>query len=191
MVTRTGIEPMLQPWKGRVLTAWPTGHYMVAEMGFEPMTCRVWTGCSSLWAIPPFTPLSWALAYYIITIYACQYLFENFSIFFYKIFYGGKFFQKSGQTRLFYYNNLVWWYRSFFRDVEEIGVLRPRFEVWGSQDAVPYGWENTLAYIIPKVYHIRRIYHTPKVYIMPKVYRPFNVILSGARNRSLDKLGMT
>ena len=26
LVTRTGIEPMLQPWKGRVLTAWPTGH---------------------------------------------------------------------------------------------------------------------------------------------------------------------
>ena len=25
LVTRTGIEPMLQPWKGRVLTAWPTG----------------------------------------------------------------------------------------------------------------------------------------------------------------------
>ena len=61
----------------------------------------------------------------------------------------------------------------FFRDVEGIGVLRPRFEVWGSQDAVPYGWDNTLAYIIPKVYH------------------PFNVILSGARNRSLEKLGMT
>ena len=54
----------------------------------------------------------------------------------------------------------------FFRDVEGIGVLRPRFEVWGSQDAVPYGWDNTLAYIIPKVYHIRRIYHTPKVYII-------------------------
>ena len=46
LVTRTGIEPMLQPWKGRVLTAWPTGR-MVAEVGLEPTTYRVWTDCSS------------------------------------------------------------------------------------------------------------------------------------------------
>ena len=26
MVTRTGFEPVLPPWKGGVLTAWPTGH---------------------------------------------------------------------------------------------------------------------------------------------------------------------
>ena len=25
LVTRTGLEPMLPPWKGGVLTAWPTG----------------------------------------------------------------------------------------------------------------------------------------------------------------------
>ena len=25
LVTRTGIEPMIPPWKGDVLTAWPTG----------------------------------------------------------------------------------------------------------------------------------------------------------------------
>ena len=27
LVTRGGIEPPLPPWKGGVLTAWPTGHY--------------------------------------------------------------------------------------------------------------------------------------------------------------------
>ena len=26
LVTRTGIEPMIPPWEGGVLTAWPTGH---------------------------------------------------------------------------------------------------------------------------------------------------------------------
>ena len=47
LVTRTGIEPMLPPWKGGVLTAWPTGHNLVAVVGFEPTTLRVWTECSS------------------------------------------------------------------------------------------------------------------------------------------------
>ena len=46
MVTRTGIEPMIPPWKGDVLTSWPTGH-MVAAVGFEPTTNRVWTEYSS------------------------------------------------------------------------------------------------------------------------------------------------
>ena len=27
LVTRTGIEPMIPPWKGSVLTSWPTGRY--------------------------------------------------------------------------------------------------------------------------------------------------------------------
>ena len=52
MVTRTGIEPMLQPWKGRVLTAWPTGQIVVAEVGFEPTTFRVWTERSSQLSYP-------------------------------------------------------------------------------------------------------------------------------------------
>ena len=30
-MTRRGIEPLLQPWKGRVLTAWPTGHECCAD----------------------------------------------------------------------------------------------------------------------------------------------------------------
>ena len=48
---------MLPPWKGGVLTAWPTGHIkgavkmlrlcLVAAPGFEPGTLRVWTECSS------------------------------------------------------------------------------------------------------------------------------------------------
>ena len=45
-MTRTGIEPMIPPWKGDVLTSWPTGH-MVAAVGFEPTTNRVWTEYSS------------------------------------------------------------------------------------------------------------------------------------------------
>ena len=47
LVTRTGIEPVLPPWKGGVLAAWPTSHIMVAEVGFEPTTIRVWTERSS------------------------------------------------------------------------------------------------------------------------------------------------
>ena len=56
LVTRTGLEPMLPPWKGGVLTAWPTGliyktkfpcFCMVAAMRFELMTYRVWTDRSN------------------------------------------------------------------------------------------------------------------------------------------------
>ena len=47
LVTRTGIEPVLPPWKGGVLAAWPTSRIMVAEVGFEPTTIRVWTERSS------------------------------------------------------------------------------------------------------------------------------------------------
>ena len=46
MVTRTRIELVLPPWKGGVLTAWPPGR-LVAEIGLEPTTLRVWTECSS------------------------------------------------------------------------------------------------------------------------------------------------
>ena len=63
LVTRTGIEPMLQPWKGRVLTAWPTGQKM-AKVRFELTTCRVWTGCSSHWAISPCLSLNAQLLYH-------------------------------------------------------------------------------------------------------------------------------
>ena len=51
MVTPRGLEPLLPPWKGGVLTAWPRGHwfifFMVAANGVEPLTLRVWTVCSS------------------------------------------------------------------------------------------------------------------------------------------------
>ena len=52
LVTRTGIEPMIPPWKGGVLTSWPTGRFfamrnVVAVTGFEPVTPWVWTKCSS------------------------------------------------------------------------------------------------------------------------------------------------
>ncbi len=45
LVTRTRIELVIPPWKGGVLTAWPTG-LMVAAVGLEPTTLRVWTECS-------------------------------------------------------------------------------------------------------------------------------------------------
>ena len=45
LVTRTRIELVLPPWKGGVLAAWPTG--LVAEVGLEPTTIRVWTERSS------------------------------------------------------------------------------------------------------------------------------------------------
>ena len=54
LVTRTRIELVLPPWKGGVLTAWPPGltpnpigSGLVAEVGLEPTTLRVWTECSS------------------------------------------------------------------------------------------------------------------------------------------------
>ena len=52
LVTRTGIEPMLPPWKGGVLTAWPTG--LVAATWLEQVTDRVWTGYSTNWVTPPY-----------------------------------------------------------------------------------------------------------------------------------------
>ena len=38
-MTRTGIEPVLPPWKGGVLTAWPTGQ--TPQVGLEPTTDRL------------------------------------------------------------------------------------------------------------------------------------------------------
>ena len=32
-MTRTGFEPMLPPWKGGVLTTWPTGHIGLRRRG--------------------------------------------------------------------------------------------------------------------------------------------------------------
>ena len=51
-MTRTGFEPVLPPWKGGVLTAWPTGHYkfigwiqllwnIMGLSGLEPPTSRL------------------------------------------------------------------------------------------------------------------------------------------------------
>ena len=33
---RTGFEPVLPPWKGGVLTTWPTDQYITEKEGFEP-----------------------------------------------------------------------------------------------------------------------------------------------------------
>ena len=50
MVTRMGFEPMKPPWKGGVLTAWPTRH-LAPWVGLEPTTDRLTADCSTNWAI--------------------------------------------------------------------------------------------------------------------------------------------
>ncbi len=64
VVTRTGLEPMLPPWKGGVLTTWPTG--LVAAIWFEQMTYRVWTECSSQLSYTAICPPQMSNLYYII-----------------------------------------------------------------------------------------------------------------------------
>ena len=80
LVTRTRIELVIPPWKGGVLTSWPTGRgphrvgicgaalmngrrtkyivWLVAVTGFEPVTLRVWTECSSQLS---YTAIFWCL----------------------------------------------------------------------------------------------------------------------------------
>ena len=48
MVTPRGIEPLLPPWKGGVLTAWPRGHKMELHVGVEPTTCWLQVSCSAI-----------------------------------------------------------------------------------------------------------------------------------------------
>ena len=45
MVTRTGFEPVLPPWKGGVLTTWPTGQKMAPQAGLEPATLWLTVRC--------------------------------------------------------------------------------------------------------------------------------------------------
>ena len=64
-MTPTGFEPMLPPWKGGVLTAWPWGHtysyfslkmgvntltptYQAPRVGLEPTTTRLTAECSTI-----------------------------------------------------------------------------------------------------------------------------------------------
>ena len=84
MVTHRRIELLLPPWKGGVLTAWPMGH-VVAVTGFEPVTPRVWTACSSQLSYTAICRLR--LVYYIRTNDFCQHFFAIiFRISFYFIF---------------------------------------------------------------------------------------------------------
>ena len=64
LVTRTGIEPMSPPWKGDVLTAWPTGLkeintkftfsiYLVSYPRLERGTTWLKVKCSTTWANSP------------------------------------------------------------------------------------------------------------------------------------------
>ena len=50
VVTPTGFEPMLSPWKGGVLTTWPRGHTLAPPVGLEPTTTRLTAECSTDWA---------------------------------------------------------------------------------------------------------------------------------------------
>ena len=43
-------NPPMPPWKGGVLTAWPTSHIMVQSNGLEPLTSRLSIVCSTNWA---------------------------------------------------------------------------------------------------------------------------------------------
>ena len=47
MVTPRGIEPLLPPWKGGVLTAWPRG-LVELHVGVEPTTCWLQVSCSAI-----------------------------------------------------------------------------------------------------------------------------------------------
>ena len=46
-MTPTGFEPVLPPWKGDVLTAWPWSH-ITPRVGLEPTTTRLTAECSTI-----------------------------------------------------------------------------------------------------------------------------------------------
>ena len=50
LVTPTGIEPVLPPWKGDVLTAWPRSLIFkkTPRVGLEPTTLRLTAECSTI-----------------------------------------------------------------------------------------------------------------------------------------------
>ena len=90
LVTRTGIEPMSPPWKGDVLTAWPTGHkyewnkllyfiHLVSYPRLERGTTWLKVKCSTTWANSPChqlykQPFFKQLLIYITTFFCiCQY----------------------------------------------------------------------------------------------------------------------
>ena len=61
MVTPRGIEPLLPPWKGGVLTAWPRGHNMELAIGIEPTTCWLQVSCSAIEPMKHIIKLKWRL----------------------------------------------------------------------------------------------------------------------------------
>ncbi len=67
LVTPTGFEPVLPPWKGGVLTAWPRGHIIIfSELpsGLEPLTSSLPWKCSTCWAMEAFCcQLKWLLSF--------------------------------------------------------------------------------------------------------------------------------
>ena len=53
MVTRRRVELLTPPWKGDVLTDWPTGPMMVSHRRFELRTTWLKVKCSANWANGP------------------------------------------------------------------------------------------------------------------------------------------
>ena len=77
VMTPTGFEPVLPPWKGGVLTTWPWSlipmtasrsmqylkYYETPRAGLEPATARLTAVCSTNWAIEDYYKV---YSYYII-----------------------------------------------------------------------------------------------------------------------------
>ena len=94
MVTRARIELALQPWKGRVLTAWPTGHYGSGDW--------IRTGDTSgmnrmLWPTElrrHIFAFRTGTIYYTRKSFLCQALFCDFFVFFIPLFEKNNFIKK-------------------------------------------------------------------------------------------------
>ena len=67
--------------KGPCLNRLTNGPKMVAAIGFEPMTCRVWTGRSSQLSYAAISFSLFTLEYYIIKIGKSQYVLQSFFAF--------------------------------------------------------------------------------------------------------------
>ena len=87
LVTRTGIEPMLQPWKGRVLTAWPTRRMWWLKPDLNQRPAGYEPDALANWAIQPcfYELFKISLDYYITVKMKSQDVFKSF--FFFGLFY--------------------------------------------------------------------------------------------------------
>ena len=90
LVTRTRIELVLPPWKGGVLTAWPTGQ-VAPRVGLEPTTPWLTVRCSTGWTIGEYFVMFCVAqhheCYYTKSTRICQHFFWTFLWFFQKKFF--------------------------------------------------------------------------------------------------------